>query len=275
MRMNQYATPSLYNRTGNRCSAIIASIVSVLMLLSTTAWAMHPLITDDTGTQGKGKFQFEKNGQYDYEKETIAGVTVKEKGGLANNILTYGVVETVDVILNVPFLWFKVRENDMVTANARGLTDMTLEVKWRFFERGGFSFAFKPGMIIPTGDHDKGLGAGKVGYTAFFLMTKEMDPLAFHMNLGYKRNESTQNLRSDIWHASVAAVRAVTKNLKLVADLGIESNSEKEATTDPAYILGGIVYSIKDNFDLDLGVKYGLTKPETNYSFLAGLTVRF
>jgi hypothetical protein len=256
-------------------NAIIVGIVFVLLIPSNLVWAMHPLITDDTGTQGKGKFQFEKNGQYDYDKETNTGVTVKATGGVANNMLTYGAIDPVDIILNMPFLWIKVRENDIVTANAKGLTDTTLEVKWRFFEKNGFSFALKPGLIIPTGDHEKGLGAGKVGYTTFIIMSKDMEPWSFHANLGYKRNESTEDLRSDIWHASAAVVRAVTKDLKLVADLGIETNSEKECVTDPAYILAGIVYSLKENLDLDLGVKYGLTRPETNYSFLAGMTVRF
>ncbi|MDY0188586.1 MAG: hypothetical protein RBR16_11745, partial [Syntrophus sp. (in: bacteria)] len=34
-----------------------------------TAFAAIPLITDDTGTQGKGKFQLEVLGEYGYEKE--------------------------------------------------------------------------------------------------------------------------------------------------------------------------------------------------------------
>ncbi len=255
---------------------VIGSVLFCSFLFaSTPSWAMHPLITDDTGTQGKGKFQLEKNGQYDYEKETISGVRVEEKSALGNTILTYGIIENVDLILNVPYMWIKVRENGIVTTNAKGFSDATFETKWRFFDKDNLSLALKPGLIIPIGDHEKGLGAGKVGYTAFLIATKEIEPWAFHANLGYKRNESTEDLRSDIWHASVAVVRTLTKSLKLVADIGMETNQEKELTTDPAFILAGAVYSIKEHVDLDLGVKYGLTKPETNYSVLAGITVRF
>jgi hypothetical protein len=45
--------------------------VSIFLLFHTVAWGAHPLITDDAGTQGKGKFQIEVNGQYDSDKETV------------------------------------------------------------------------------------------------------------------------------------------------------------------------------------------------------------
>jgi hypothetical protein len=34
-------------------------IFVALLLIVCPSWAAHPLITDDTGTQGKGKFQLE------------------------------------------------------------------------------------------------------------------------------------------------------------------------------------------------------------------------
>jgi hypothetical protein len=42
-------------------------IFSAILLIASPSWAAHPLITDDTGTQGKGKFQLELNGQYDWD----------------------------------------------------------------------------------------------------------------------------------------------------------------------------------------------------------------
>lgn len=247
----------------------------VVLFLPALSWAAHPLITDDTGTQGKGKFQLEVNGQYDYEKETIAGVSTKETGGQWNTALTYGIVDNTDIVLSVPHQWVRVEENGVTTANANGVSDTTLELKWRFYEKEGLSFALKPGIIMPTGDDDRGLGSGKAGYTTLFIATKEMGPYAFHANLGYKRNENAENNRSDLWHASIATVWAATKSLKLVADLGIDSNQDVESNTDPAYLLGGVIYSITENFDIDFGVKYGLTKTETDYSLLAGMTFRF
>ena len=63
--------------------------------------------------------------------------------------------------------------------------------------------------------------------------------------------------------------------MKLVANVGIERNPDEDANNDPAFIIGGIIYSINENFDVDLGVKGGLSKSETDLSLLAGVTFRF
>jgi hypothetical protein len=254
---------------------IVGSLVLCTVLLIPAAWAAHPLITDDSGTQGKGKFQLEVNGQYDYDREKIDGVTVKTTGGQMAGTLSYGVIDNLDVILGQPYLWSTVREDGVVTSDEHGFSDMTLDVKWRFFEKNGFSFAVKPGMSFPTGNDNRGLGAGKVGYHLFGIASKEFGPWALHVNLGYIWNANTGEERGDIWHASVAATYEIVKNLKLVGNTGIERSRDKTSDTDPAYLLGGVIYSVTEKFDIDFGVKTGLNKAETDLSYLAGITVRF
>ena len=61
----------------------------------------------------------------------------------------------------------------------------------RFYEHADLSLAIKPGLTLPTGDDEKGLGTGKATYRLFFIASQEMDPWAFHLNLGYIRNENT------------------------------------------------------------------------------------
>src|SRR4030065_658913 len=63
------------------------------------------------------------------------------------------------------------------------------------------SLAIKPGLTLPIGDDDKGLGAGKATYSLFFIASQEMDPWAFHLNLGYIRNENTLDEEKDLWNA--------------------------------------------------------------------------
>lgn len=243
--------------------------------MEANVFAAHPLITDDTGTQGKGKFQLEVNGEYNYDKETEGGVKTKETGGQAAVALSYGIVDSADLVLGIPYQWCREKEDAVVVSDEGGFSDITLELKWRFYEKDGFSLALKPGVIIPTGDEKRGLGAGRVGYSAFFIATKETDPWAFHINIAYKRNENKIDERSDIWHASVAAILALTKKFKAVANIGIEKTTDEESSIDPAFILGGIIYSVTENFDLDFGVKGSLTTTETDLSLLAGMTFRF
>ena len=156
-----------------------------------------------------------------------------------------------------------------------GISDTVFDVKWRFFEKDGLGLAFKPGVSFPTGDDEKGLGTGKTGYHLFFIASQEIAPWAFHLNLGYIANENKGDEEKNIWHASLAATYDVVENLKLVGNIAVEKNRDTAADNDPAFILGGIIYSITKSFDVDFGVKYGFTSSETDWSILAGTSFRF
>lgn len=254
---------------------ITGLLLAAILIIPTGSWAAHPLITDDTGTQGKGKFQLEFNGQYDSKKDNVNGISVDNTGGHTLTILSYGIIDNTDLVLTVPYLWGRVEENGLATYDEKGFSDTTLEVKWRFFEKGGYSLALKPGIRFPTGNDEKGLGAGRVGDQLFLIVSKELGPWAFHVNLGYIRNENKVDERYDLWHASLATTWEVVKNLKLIANVGCEHNPDENAKDDPAFLIGGIIYSVNPNFDLDCGIKYGLTSSETDLSLLAGITIRF
>jgi hypothetical protein len=241
------------------------------------AFAAHPLITDDTGTQGKGKAQLEFVGEYGVDKEE--GVTEKSYEVPTTPFLSYGITDEMDIVFGLPHASVSVEDGGTTTA-VRGVTDMSIELKARFYENNGLSFALKPGVSLPTGDEDKGLGNGKVSYGAFFISTKEMEPWAFHFNLGYLRNvyklqADKEANRKDIWRVSLAAQVKVVQDLAVAANIGRETNSDKTSNTDPAFILGGVIYSITEDFDIDFGIKAGLNKPETDISYLAGAAFRF
>ncbi|MHB8771155.1 MAG: transporter [Syntrophales bacterium] len=258
-----------------RTGAVLTAVFGVVFLLSSAAWGSHPLITDDAETQGKGKFQVEVNGQYDSDRETVDGVSVKERGTQIATILSYGLTDTADLVLSLPYQWSKIKEDDITVSDEHGLGDTTFEFKWRFFEQDGLMLALKPGLILPTGSESRGLGAGRIGYQAFLIGTKMADPWEFHANVGYIGNENKVDERRDIWHASLAGEYELIENLELVANIGIERNRDRAGSGDPAFLLGGFEYEVEERFSLSLGVKYGLTAAEPDWSFLAGVAFRF
>lgn len=237
---------------------------------ATAALAAHPLITDDAGTSGKGKGQVELTGEYGHDKET--GVTSKASEVAAS--FTYGLTDSLDLVAGIPYIHQRSR-NDESSSTEHGLSDISLEMKWRFYEHEDLSLAIKPGLSLPTGDEEKGLGVGKATYSLFFIASKEMTHWAVHLNLGYVRNENTLDEEKNLLHGSIASSLAISENLTAVANIGIESNSDKPAGTDPAFILGGLVYALSENVDLDCGLKYWLNEPETDYTLLAGITWKF
>ena len=241
-----------------------------ILSCATGAFAAHPLITDDTGTMGAGKAQLEMNGEYGHDKED--GVTVKTTQGDA--CFSYGLSDSVDFVINLPYLHYREKSEEAIISE-KGFSDTSLELKWRFYEHDDVSLAIKPGLTLPTGDDEKGLGAGKATYSLFFIASQEMDPWAFHLNLGYIRNENTLDEEKDLWHASIASTLALSENLTAVANLGVESTPDKLAGTDPAFVLAGLIYALSEEVDLDCGIKYGLSDPETDYTVLAGVTWKF
>jgi len=255
-------------------------LIILIHAFLTPSFAAHPLITDDTGTQGKGKFLFELNCQTGYETErsgaeTGTNVTARERETELKAAFTYGVIDNVDVILTLPYEWKKTEIGNATVSDVSGIADISVEVKWRFFEKDGLSFAVKPGITLPAGDKDKDLGSGRAAGTLYLITTKDIDPWAFHLNLGYKRNENTVDEREDIWHASLAGEFKIMKKLKLVANIGAERNTDKLSDTNPAFILGGFIYSIREDVDIDFGVKGGLNKAEADITYLAGMALRF
>ncbi|MDA8085183.1 MAG: transporter [Nitrospiraceae bacterium] len=242
---------------------------SMILILCSPSFAAHPLITDDTGTQGRGNFQLEVNGGYGHNEDD--GTTTKESQ--VSTTLTYGISEPVDIAIGLPCQHIRTEGPGGGTSDY-GISDFSLEVKWRFWEKDGLSFALKPGITLPTGDEEKGLGAGDATCHLFFIGTKEIRPWAFDLNLGYIRNQNDIGEEKDIWHASLAATVEVARKLKLAGNIGAERNNVRNLNTPPAFILGGLIYSLWQNFDIDGGVKRGLTRPAENYTLLAGITWR-
>ena len=258
------------------------SAMIVALLWSLPAFAAHPLMTDDTGTQGKGKFQFESNIEYARDNENPAGITEKETGGTVAAALTYGIVDNIDIIVCLPWEWSSLSENGAIISDDKGIGDTSVEVKWRFLEckPQELSFALKPRMLIPTGNAQKGLGNGNISGGVLLIATKEWEHRALHGNIGYTHNSYAMEqdnaiLKQDLWHASLAAEVHITEKIRSVADISIDSNNEKKPDPNRIFLLGGIIYRETDNFDLDLGVKAGLNHAETDKTMLAGLTARF
>jgi hypothetical protein len=244
--------------------------IFILLIYSGIALAAHPLITDDTGTQGKGKFQLEAN--YEFSNEDSGGVN--EDFHQFQAVLSYGVIDTVDVVAALPYQFIRSTQGGLIT-DENGISDLSVEVKWRFFERERLSFAIKPGISFPTGDEDKGLGPGRVGGSIFLIASQELEPWAFHFNVGYGRNENTADERREIWHVSIASEVEVSRWMRVVGNIGMEQNTDKGSDTPAAFLLGGVIVPVNDCFEISLGLKGGLTRPEADISVLSGVTMRF
>jgi len=255
---------------------------------SALTWAAHPFVTDDTGTQGTGNWQLEVQADFnrhEFTTQTAAGpVQQKRRVDVLTSVLTYGLLENLDLALGLNHLRQHITENGAVTDDVSGRADSTLELKWRFHESSGLSLALKPALLLPTGDETRGLGTGKLSYGVNAIATYEMEPWTFNLNLAYtrlrfKQPQDAAEVHEHLRRLSAGAAYAVRGNFKLVGELGARSNESRDDPFLPGrnghFAMLGLIYSLTDKIDLDAGYRRSLNHAELDRGFLAGATFRW
>lgn len=241
---------------------IHALIAPGLLMLLQSAFAAHPLVSDDTNTQDIGNQQLEVNTDW-FRKQGLPGHVV-------DVTYTYGMLSNVDLISDIP----------STLSSPRGVSDGSFGIKWRFYEHGPISFAIKPALTFPTGNQNRGLGTGRMNGALTLIGTADMAPWVFSGNLGIYVNRyalalDRQNSRDDVWRASASVSYSLTSTLSAIADIGIARNSDVSSKTNPAFLLSGLIYSPNKDIDLDAGYKLGLNNAEVSHQLGVGLTWRF
>ena len=278
-------------RSGTHYAATIAAVIansSFCLLPSGPGWAAHPFVTDDTGTQGKGNWQLELQGDLlrsERTADTGSGpVEQKRKLNAFIPVLSYGILDSLDIQFGLSHVRLRTTENGVVTEDESGMSDSTLEIKWRFLEAGAFSLALKPGLLLPTGDEAKGLGTGSTSWGVALLATYDAEPWTFLGNVAYskarfKLPQDAADNQSDLWRVSGGLSYAVAGDVRLVGEAGLRRNESRNDPYTPdktsQFAMIGIIYSPSKNMDFDAGFRKNLNDAEFDKAFLVGATFRW
>lgn len=248
----------------------IGSLLITYSLFPLTLWAAHPLVSDDTGTQGQGKFQLELTAERGHDDD--AGT--KTNSQTFATTLSYGFHDSADLIASLPHQKIRVDDGMDVTSQS-GRGDASLAIKWRFYEKSPISVALKPGLSFSTGDEQKGLGAGKNGYSLDLITSMEMGPWTFHLHLGLARHRNTRDERENLRHLSAGGWYSFREKWRLTFDVGTDTNTDKSSNTNPSFAVVGVIYGLSKDLDLDAGIKKGISSTATDQALLTGLAWRF
>ena len=250
----------------------------LMSIIAGNAFGALPFITDDADAMGKGTSQVELWYARSTDKETVDGSVVKTERNQPGATFGYGVADPLDLTLGFARLWGKVTV-DGAASNDNGSALFTFSAKWRIYETTGYRFAVKPlvgysYLVGGTGDDHT------VSFGGWFIATKENESLAVSLNVGYIHSDfgsasDRGASRSGVWIASALATYEVLKGLKLGCDVGASTNEDRTDSTIPAYALTGAIYTLNGSVDLSLGLKFGITKPEPDFSGIAGVTIKF
>lgn len=231
-----------------------------------SAYAAHPLVSDDAQTQGQNGNQIEIN--MDWASD--AG----QRSRISTLTYTRGINDTTDVYLNIPNTW---RAPD---AQPSGLNDIGVGLKWRFFEQDDIALGIKPEWVLSTGDETKGLGNGKDSYALTLIAELKRHPFVWLANIQQTHNryklaaDREQNRRTTRQY-SIGVLTEIAENTNFIVDIGQSDAAERAQNKAPRFVVVGLIYAVDENLDLDVGYKKGLNSIETDRQLGAGVTWRF
>ena len=233
-----------------------AGVLATALFVS-SAYGAHPLNTEDTGTQGRGRWQLELNA----ERNRDEGLS----GAQAAAVLSYGFTETADV--QAGLAW-------QDTGAEKGAGDSIVAVKWRFWEHDAWSTGVRGGVSLPSGDDERGLGAGRTTWAALLIGQYEGTRWTFLSHLGYRRNHNTLGERESIAELSGAVLYKVTPEVRLLLDAVATRNPDPGSDRALRSLVAGFIWSLSKDIDLDAGIRRG-NEPAIDRAVMAGVTLRW
>lgn len=260
-------------------------IVAVMLLsfvMTATAYAGPPLITDDAGTVDVGKVEIEQNSSYIHDKESVNGISVRRVVFDSESKLTTGLYKNLGISLTIPCTFSDRAKDGNLTNNVNGFGDMTVELKYAFAELAGITFAVKPSVTMPTGKYSAGLSEGRWQFGGTLIASREFNDgtYALHSNLGYghhdyRTDDARACNRSDIWFGSFAGEAKILNGFTAVAELGLSTTQDSASKELTSFAQVGARYEVNEHLDIDAGLKLGLTKPEDDLTMHYGIVLKF
>jgi len=220
----------------------ICLLSAALALVGAHAHAGHPLVTEDTGTQGEGKRQIEAS--FDHTRQQA------RSSRAGSFTYSYGMSDKLDFFISQP----------SSLSRPSGLQDMSLGSKFRFSEDKKSSWAVQTEFLLPTGNVSKGLSTDSNDLTVTLARTATGKLWAFHQSGSvtwhrYRNSADQLTLREYVARASVAAEYALNAEWKLLGDTGFTQADRRQDRRHPVHFVLGVEYTPNSSIDLDAGVK--------------------
>ncbi|MFH1338590.1 MAG: transporter, partial [Candidatus Omnitrophota bacterium] len=189
--------------------AILFISFCLFFVCYSVSFAARPLATDDAGVVDKGHFEVESGMEYvnQLDKEVALSLVIKR-----------GIIDNLDLGIEIPYKFVDFGQG----AKTDGFDDISIVSKYNFLEETATLPAMSVSFSLKTdsGNDDKSLGTGEKEYGVNAILSKSLDKIALHFNLGYvlKDNLPEQNLR-DVLTYGFAIEYPLNDSLNLVGEI--------------------------------------------------------
>jgi hypothetical protein len=148
--------------------------------------------------------------------------------------LNYGLPD-IQLKLEIPI---KVVNEDS-NGTAAGTGDVLIGVKWRFFnsQKLQLQFGIYPQLLVPSGDHARGLGEGQPAFVFPIVAQKSWDKWTLYGNVGFWRQTAAET--RNYVYAGAVLEREINERLELGVELFGNSAKERGNRSDLAFNIGG------------------------------------
>lgn len=241
----------------NKMNSILAAVLCSMMGVANAY--------DDADTVGQGKAELE------IATERASNDSGNSESWETAATVTYGLADRFDISLSLPHVVNKA--DDVATES--GVGDVALGVKWRFLDADALKMALAAEITTPTGNEDKGLGAGRTQYGTTLIAAYELGDLSLFGNLGYRYNDNRVEERKNIWQYAIAAEYKLSEQWSVNTEYAQERNTDSSSNRDPSTLGLGFTFSPSELLDVDVAYQHGLNHAADDHLISAGLTFHF
>lgn len=232
-------------------------ICCLLAWLATAALAGPPFATDDPVPVERRHWEVFLASQY---AQTPDGATAT----MPHLDLNYGAVSNVHLNLVVPLAWSHERGG----RQERGLGDVSVGAKWRVLGETARrpQLALYPHVNLPSGDSQRGLGAGRVQVQLPLWTQKSWGAWTTYGGGGPQFNAGRGHRAS--YFGGWVVTRDLSERWTLGGELFAQTATRADEANSALFNLGG-VYNLNDYQHMMFAAGRGLGRPSTFQAFAA------
>jgi hypothetical protein len=205
-----------------------SATIGIAFLLATgSTQAGPPFVTDDPEPPPPGGWEI----NVPFIVERTPGTTEMDAPLFD---LNYG-LPNIQLKLEIPIRTVHEDSND----TSVGVGDLLIGLKWRFFnnEKSELQFGIYPQLLVPSGDHARGLGEGEPAFVFPVVAQKSWDKWTLYGNIGFWWQTAADE--RNYVYAGAVLEREINERLELGVELFGNSPKERSGRSDVAFNIGG------------------------------------
>jgi hypothetical protein len=256
--------------------------VLLLLLLSATAKAQQPFVTDDADTTPKKHFHFEFSNELDLlQRSSFPNL----KQNTADFELDYGLLEGVEIGIESPLLTI-FHAADTKPKTVSGIGDTNLSLKYNFLREHENSrmpaLAIAFNLELPTGDTKRQLGSGLADYYMNGILQKSVTSktkLRLNGGILFSGNETTGVIgiksRGTVFTGGGSLVKQFTPKLQLGLEVAGATSSNLDLGKGQLQTMVGGNYQFRNNASFDFGIVGGKNAASPRAGVQLGISIDF